>query len=575
MSILRSNAPGLFTDAEMLSSKTLVPGLEAAQLLGVTAGRFRQMVGARGESKSPFGEPVITPGVRGGRWPLRTLLQVAVEEGRDLHQPVPSLLPRMNNQARYRYIDGYEDHASSSESAFGVPQSLWVEIYEPIHDFTCGYQNPLIALITPFADSRYVLPRVAGKIAWNILRKHGYPFSPMQREAFDPVLTVVENPQETDGTPSPWLSAVTVSFEDAQNEGGVHAAVWNKENVLATDIAACLGLPALPLWPEGTATATTIAGWSPGHPVVLPYQPKHEGLWAAMLWIREHGSGSGSASIEGLRKTLFDSLAHQQPQFDEIPAGRECAIKMVITDPGPVEGSPDKTAWFVPALDTILSDDETPPFIGDSLCEYFGDQRFSRPQTLLRSTLSGTWVDWFAQLEKSARPIASSSPRIRRLVRAAQKADPGSSLTLAETGPLHAPVVFSTDTISWLAPSGYEDEDHDHPGNTRPRGATEILLTRDGESNILAGWWSTPAGELAPIPTGAPAWSGLGATLAMLRAAAGQLDWDDIAKRVRSEEASPSLARILKTVKPSSPCKMPVSTFDELLALGSSPQSGH
>ncbi|MBD8537119.1 hypothetical protein [Plantibacter sp. CFBP 13570] len=558
MSFFRSSPIKQFSSEQALAPDTLISGEEGASLLGVSAGRFRQLAGSR-EEPGLFGEPVLEPGKRGGRWPLRRVLQVALEENRELSAPVPALLS-MERGFRYRRRGGFATHLEGDQ--FEPSGDIWVDVYAPTERVRCGFEEPLLVTVTSLSESSASFPalvRHAGNEAWRrYAGEHGTWGASNHRNQI-PALAVVEIP--TGEYARPWCRAWDVSEKEAGGEWNVYSS----NNVPAADVAAAIGLRALPWWPKGTATAASLAAWRPGYPVRFPFAPSTTALWNAMQWVRARAAGTSSESLEALRAALMMSIRVSAPRQKTPPEGFEEAAIIGIEDPGPIDEPREGTPWFVPSLDDLLADASTPRVIGTTLINHFGDRRFSAPHQILRANITGMWVDWFERLEAGASSqIVHREPRWQRLIDRAQSEEPTSDFKLTTAGPMNAPVLFTTDRIWWLAPSGYQSESQEHPSATKPPGVTEVLIAADSAANYPAGWWCTAAGDLAPWPTGLPERHDLAGIVQTLRASYGQIPWP-VGGDLDAEFMSASLHGFFDSIEPGTLITLPSATFESLL----------
>lgn len=522
-----------------------IDGKEAATVLGVSSGRWRQITGTR---ESPH--PVIGPGQtetgrRGAQWPLSRVLQYAMDTRRDLPTPLPPLLPYPDGHPRYR-LHSSRALRSASRPTPGAPAvTAWADLFTPDTRNLCGHPESPVLLLTPTwpTESWSVLTQLQPLVGAALhSRTWEDELSTISR------LTIVLAPIGEDVPTAAWqhisslLKTIYADQDWLKQARAMHAearpsTTWGQTvdrlDLPARDVAAALGR-AVPWWPAGCATSSTCARWAPNHPVTVTVPaPDADRLEAARwvqrselpfdAWLADPDPQPPVETLEHKRALRLAAMALPSPPALApshadiyVPEGLEAAA--VIDWPTPFESPTDVAPW--PLLDSLLGDEHVPAHIAVALADYFGDPRYAPMARMSLADLPKVWTELFRQAATHHRVDPQATHRWRIL----RAADPeGVPVTL---GPLRTPAIIGTETIVWLPPTGYRPETPgDDPAEALPASddAHEVLLVREGTFDRVRGWARTLDGQVIPLPARSQFDMGLhGDTVVLMAALSGR-----------------------------------------------------
>lgn len=475
----------------------MISGREAARLLGISDGRWRQIVGS---GEPLLGEPEKIPGRRGGRWRLRDVLAYAMASGRGCTQPIPGLLPHPA-RPRYTSIEGRVHGARAGWAVTdeeGVEYEVWTQVFVPESWHRWGHDEPVLMLVTPLWGTTYVTegdlvdivsqtrthPDLSG-----ILPRPGYP------NGTSLVVVVVDQPAH-DGVSSeggvPSLRSWRIPAEQLrdENRGQWFAASYD---VPVTDVAGCLGWPGLPLWPYGTNTRAHLAAWRSGSTIEISVPEQHAPQHAAARWL-EHAATTNSERTADYLIAAHALVAHAPTPRVEPIAGWQRAATVT-----PARASrPDVDGDLYAAVGDVARDPAVPAHVGDTVLDYFGDPIFSRPIHVRLDRLPQSWVTQITETvtsEPRVSPPETLAARWRRILAAASGDEAASDASTYAMGVERTPVVLSSTHLTWCSPHVEEFGDADRAG------IEEILLARDSTNGRLGAWARPVAGShFYPMP---------------------------------------------------------------------------
>ncbi|MFZ2343960.1 MAG: hypothetical protein WAW08_05140, partial [Candidatus Microthrix parvicella] len=308
----------------------------------------------------------------------------------------------------------------------------------------------------------------------------------------------------------------------------------------AVDIAACLGWPALPWWPKGTASRSLCALWEPGKPVTTDIPERLSDRRRAATWLASRtvdtpnifdafladafddpswlSRGRATDVDYGALARMLDP-AHTEGFADQqarrttaVPDGFELAVNLTWE---PVSPAPVPAAQPMRALDHVLGSLATPADLGRVILDWVGDPTYTLPAHCPWTALPEPWR------QELQTPIAdyvdegdTTSPRWQRLLRAHQTYLDEAGVTdddqprFVELGTLQAPAVLDEHGITFCSPTGYRpfrDDQEDQPGQalTAPDDDDdkpfEVLLLTDAQDQTR-GLVRFVSGRIAPLP---------------------------------------------------------------------------
>lgn len=498
---------------------------EAARILGVTEGRWRQITTSRPTPDPILGEPITRPGTRGNQWPLRGVLAYALEKDQHTAVPIPPLLPLPSGERRYDSIKGRVWNAPAhaflaDPEPREVGGGVFAQMFAPRPYDLCGHEQPPVLMLTPLwpAADHHVIAHASHYVA-QALEVPGWdtimPSTPHLPVVIAPTgseysrVTNMIKVLEFDATALAALAPAFADPDEPQQWTPYRIGPAEDYYVDVSDIAACLGWPVLPYWPEGTATMSTCSRWKPGAPVDITVPASMQRRLEVARWLAHQPASSPEESddllslAEKFHVRTYDP--HRSQWNPKLPAGLELAVK--INWPAPLaQPSSPTSGWR--ALDRLYDDPATPPKIADDLAAWIGDPAYARPSTLHFADLPAPWPGHFQAV--MSRPAAvgeiPSTARWRRLVEAAGDVVPA-YLRSAELGPLKAMTLFGPESVTWLAPTGFtpEEPEDDRPELAIPADPTDppqeaILMRSSHKSHVITGWVRTLHGALAPLP---------------------------------------------------------------------------
>lgn len=495
---------------------------EAAKLLRISQQRWRQIAGTRAD---PNLQGTVQPGQRGARWAMRHVLQFAMTENRAIDD-LPPLLP---DEAEPRYqLQGGAELVVPSMS----PAKAWAWLCVPTRDVRCGIDQAPVLVLAPLWPND-----------WPRIRANTHPFvrealaqPRWQDQALGSGLTVVLLPI---GDNNLGYGHVRVQQIDADELDDILAlgralrpGSWGRDVddylVPAQDAADSLGWPAMPWWPEGTATRSTCSRWRPGHPVEISVPESMRDRVAASTWLtnREPGGLATRPDFDELAR-MFDpartSGGHWDHAYVTAPDGYEPAVTLRWD-----ASSPDRQPGGHPfrALDHVMADPDTPETIAATIHGWLGDHTYAAPARYDYDNLPHPWPHLLRRIDAPQVQLAAveRTPRWSRLLRAHH--DAGDTIErLVTLGPLHAPAVLGNTGVTFAAPTGYHpdgDQANDTPGDalwTDPRDPMHEILLMPSTGGALRGLYRTVSETIAPLPAKASWMVGLEGQAAVLTAA--------------------------------------------------------
>jgi len=483
----------------------LVTGNEAAKLLGISGGRWRQLVGDRGELDPILGSPIVTKGQRGGRWPMQAVLQYAMARKRTLGVQLPPLLPRGDGHRRYVSASGVVWNAPKGVTltvdrigpVYGA--KAWAEFLLPESDVLCGQQVPPLLVLTPLWPSEQhdilqALPILVNEAS----RVPGWEIPPRGKQIMS--VAIVPDGGSSVGlllSTMVWVCQMPVPvFNPAKSHGWFTVPGQPVvSQVPPSALAACLGLGKLPWWPEGCATSVTCSLWRPGAPVPLAVPeslvPRHQ----AALWLCDQSAEMADTQrAQGYRAlaVAVDITGSERDCIDDrsVPSGYELGVAM--TWPSEIEApiGLDIMVW----LDQVLGSPATPPDVGETLTDWFGDPSFAHPEQIRLRDLPDDWRQ--AIVDGYDEDVSGLHPRRLRLMDYCD-GRVGKAILF---GPMRAPAYLGDDELVWLPPTGFAPESGACILSTVvSSGARDVLLARTAEGRVR-GWYRTANGHASPLP---------------------------------------------------------------------------
>lgn len=538
MNLLRRGKPDLAIDDYL--ADVHVAGNEIASLFGVSPGRVRQMAGSRENPDATLGAP--RSGTNGtAEWPLRNVLQYAMLHARAAKTALPPLLPRPGTQIRYEAANNGRPLTLQVRTQ---TISIWAQLYRPAQRTTPHEDDGDVLLIVPLWPDSTSFAYVEIAAAYTRQTDSDW-YNRLEDEAI--ALTVIELPSTDPFAARGRVHTQYVTAGDLRAEGSL-PDTHRLSLISAADIAACLGWPAVPVWPEGTATAATVSVWAPGEPVPISVPAKWQDLWSAgrhaAIRAEKTVNPDMAASYRALDAAIQAHMLSDAQRPYDFADGTESAVEWNIDEP-PKQNQGD----WIPAVDDIVGSNDVPPFVADTLLRFFGDWRYSRPITLNRSTLPSEWRRRLEQMISTAKRIDThgqqASARLRALERAAIDASGGTALpTIHQAG--NTILAATEQTITWLAWNGYNTQTDDELSHAWPDNAAEILITMDPHSRRNSAWAATFDDDITALPHS----QALGDFAMLARKAHGH-----------SFGRSPKLESVLQSTTPDQPCTIPYPDF--------------
>lgn len=531
----RSQAPSFAPNAYL---EEFVSGDEAAAVLKVTGGRWRQITGTR-EDPHPLLTPHVTPGVRGARWHLRDVLAYALAEDRETAVPMPPLLPLPSDPGTGpRYVQPTDVPARvrlgrelTATGPFGSA-TVWAQWFEPTSAVRCGVRESSVLMVTPlWPSTQFDVQQVVESVVREAVATAGWS------EHFRPGrdwLTVVVLPVGND----PLLRSVRqLVFTAAEVADLVMRRPLAARSVVAqmpaADVAACVGWPALPWWPEGTATRSLCALWEPGKPATTPVPASLADRARLAQWItRQEPWGRVTQADYAQLARMCDPARTDRRGFHaqvEPAEGFELAvdIRWDLSSPDQQPGQPDAFA----ALDQIMASQDVPADIEATLRPWLGDPTYAAPAHYDFDDLPDEWVG----LIREGLPYLDDkgdldTPRWRHLRQVHEQQTlelhPDTPMDADEwdfavIGPLHAPVIVDEHGITFAAPTGHAPFYGifpEVPARAIDGQVESVLLLASSEGHYR-GLYRTTHGVLGVLPAKAQFLVGLEGQMAVLAAA--------------------------------------------------------
>lgn len=552
--------------AELLEPQAYLSGLQvssaqAAALLGISVARWGQLVTAHQDLEHAA---VTTPGVRGARWPLRSILEFALRENRAVKTRIPALLP---NPSGPRYVAASTRLPESPKSMFtsylaygGVEEQVKVEFFAPAQRSANGIDHPAVALVTPVWPSEVVVG--IERLSQRLLHPDN-PWFPILEGFLDDsakhddtaiALVLIPTAGRTENVSL--LDEVEVLEFSVNDILSDRPRRPRKLKVPAKDVAACLGWKALPIWPSSTNTKTNLSAWSPDQTIegVLPADWGE--LWGAAQWIASTEPSdalyaSKQAVLHTIHHSIVSDLGHAKGSPSEgFRLGAQPAAPGAPSFPGQLPSFTDATDW-------AFNEASAPYFVTEPLFNYFGDSTFIRAAAICLDTLPPEWSYAVDKLQLSAEPSTNAVPgsqRRRRLETAIYTLDPtAQEISHYSMGPLAAPAALSHNVIAWCAPTAIPTvEEHQQSSASAKSDFRSILFVRTHDAQTVAIAMSV-AGELVPLPWGSPGWYGEGALYKALRLAVMPEKYTSTEQLWQHEKQPTQFRNLLDAVTPQEP----------------------
>ncbi len=541
-----------------------IDAAEAAATLGVSAARWRQIAGTRA-NPNPVLPPDNKAGERGARWKLRHVLDYAAAQDRDLRQPLPPLLPLSGGP---RYMPTGPSTGARPGYELSLPigtdsSAVWAQLFIPTQTRRCGHPEQCLLLLTPLwpADAYQVgrdvpqyLLQAAARPGWgDALRAHPAGVSVVilndEPSAWF-VRAVLLDAQDLTTALSPTLAAMSESYGLSPDP----------QNFPAQDVATCLGWPALPWWPKGTATRSLCARWNPGAPVTTNIPEALRARERVTHWLLrqvpripatqsdfdEAARMYDPARQEGLHALIAKQHGLQPQAAGQVPEGYELAVTLRWDPASPSVTGAD--AQPSRALDQVMTTPHVPAEITTVLHHWLGDPTYTAPVYLPRDLLP---TDWWDLVDQSRRvlPVAEderTTPRWQRMIsthlRESADHNPDydqdeTSLDLGLIGPLNAPIILDAQGITIAAPTGYQPSASswkDEPARAlarrddMERDQVRDVLLLTSPSGEVRGLYRTEYDDLAPMPAKGSWMTGLNGQAAVMVAACLDLATEDV-----------------------------------------------
>lgn len=455
-----------------------VNAADAAGILGFSGPRFRQIAGTREQPDALLGAPYLEKGVRGGRWPLRRVLEYGLHHRRPMQAAIPPLLPRPNGGARYRAYG--RPIQVGVVAGNGARVEVWVQLFESSRH---GEEETLLVLTPVWPTEEFPLRDSLGAVFAEFVRSAGLPAYLKRPPAV--LLPVVERGEHAWGVlvidSSELEQAYYVPFEDA---------------------AQCLGWDAVPVWMAGTNSASALALWAPGRPAPVTIPVEWGARWAAAQYSLQMAARVSdpelAGSYRGTWKTMLDMMHvdYGKPE-GPLPERAEWAAQLTLP-----ERSTERYSWYAAAVDEVIGDPSRPAYVADALLSYFGDWRYSGPHTIDLSLMPGAWSDRFAAARRAGVTVPGDqlhSARLRRLQ--------GEAIANADGIPPEVRIVgehlfaWTPQHLTWLGWNGFTSSAEDEVMAAWPSDAVEVLLARDIRTNQPVAWASAADGTVMPLPS--------------------------------------------------------------------------
>lgn len=457
-----------------------VNAAEAAAILGLSGPRFRQVAGTRETPDPVLGAPQLEKGVRGGRWPLRNVLEYGMHHGRSMKVPLPPLLPRPDGSPRYRPYGQPEQVVSVIES--GTRIEAWAQLFEST-SHALGDEE--LFVLTPL---------------WPTNTWHIRTALPALFEAF---VQGAGLPRETTCPP-----AIVIPVVEE------HSQLWRVPVIPPTfaepayhapyeDVARCLGWSAMPVWPKGTNSASAVAAWAPGRPVPVSIPVAWQARWSAAQYaLRMTNIAEDPETAEsylGAWWSILSSMRSERLFTPELPASAEWAAELALPE---LPEGPSPAVSFIPAVDDVVSTLHAPGYVADTLLSYFGDWRYSGPHTIELTHLPSPWSERFDAARTAGLAATEEQLRTARLQRLQREAIANANGAFPDVRLVDQHVfAWAPQHLTWLGWNGYTSEHVDDLKAAWPADPIEVLLTRDSKTNQPVCWTSTADGQLSPLPS--------------------------------------------------------------------------
>ena len=436
---------------------------------------------------------------------MTAVLQYAMSVRRTIKTELPPLLPRADGCPRYIAASGVVWNAPKG-SALTVDQiglisgaQSWAEYFLPETDELCGQQiSPLLVLTPLWPSEQYDILQALSVLVDEASRIPGWEIPP----GYQRTVTVAIVPGGGSGAgfiPNTmvWLCQMAVPVEHAFDSPSWYnrSALPVITQVSPDSLARCIGLERLPWWPEGCATSVTCSLWSPGAPVPIAMPeslvPRHQ----AATWLAEQAMSSSDTKQAAELMTLAKTVDISQSERDSyapvaVPAEYELSVK--ISWPDAIEARTDLE--FMIPLDRVLASQDTPPEIGRTLTNWFGDPRFAYPERMQLSDLPDDWEQAIKNgvIEDTG---GMSARRLRLLEHCGGRT--GEQVVL---DPAKAPAYLLEDELVWLPPTGFSAYTGAcTPADVIPPKTQGVLWIRTIGGRVR-GWSRTTDGNVSPVP---------------------------------------------------------------------------
>lgn len=467
---------------------------EIATFLGITGTRVRQLAGTRDNPKSTFGTPLKVEGERGYKWSARAVYRYAIENGYDV-QDLPAFLPA-TLRSRYEYRHDLSG-LRTMQAHNNHETKVWVFTFaERLHAGTGRNGRDYfysLHLMLPLEDETFLTSRDAEKLY--IANESTLAYATAR-----PI--VVTMPVLHENSHYPFLLAKEVGQPEFLETrlGEQHL----------NDLIAAIGWSYMPVWHEGTASVGSMISWQPNlvQKISVPYSLSNR--WALYKYAanKTHEPTQNAESWKSFAENLYRSglefrVENMNRKKLEPPFGWGAEVKLPDRLHQP---SDDSTVGFYNALEELLAEDNQPAVLAETARKYYGDHRFSRPQSISWSEVTD---DLHRAIENSGEDIpqnALASYRIQALVEHHHSSFEGQSPTVIKK--VNQGFVALSDAgvtgIAWFGDIDKSPASMSHFQDTWPQNAHTVHLGKSKVDGSIWTWVSTIEGNPIQLPTRVP-----------------------------------------------------------------------
>lgn len=493
MMFSKAQTPSFYT-TDFVSEDVYFNAKEIATFLGISGARVRQLAGTRDKPKNTFGTPLKVEGERGYKWSARAVYRYAVENGYDVEN-LPAFLPTPS-RSRYEYRQDLSG-LRTVQTHNNHETTVWVFTFAERLRAGTGRNGRdyfySLHLMLPLENETFLTSRDAERL---FLANE----STLAYTTARPILVTMPVLHENSSYP----------FLLAKEVGQPEFCETRLREQHVKDLIAAIGWTFMPVWHEGTASVGSMIAWQPNttQKISVPYSMSNR--WALYKYASDktHESSQNAESWSSFAENLYRHGLEYPTEIMvskrlEAPFGWGAKVRL----PERLHKlSSNSNVGFYNALEELLAEDNQPAVLAETARNYYGDHRYSRPQSISWLEMS---IDLRQAIENSGEVISKdvlTSYRMKSLVEHHHSSFEGQ--TPSHIKKVTQGFVALSDAgvtgIAWFGDIEKSPASFDHLQDTWPSNVHTVHLGESKVDGSIWAWALTIKGEPVQLPTRIP-----------------------------------------------------------------------